>query len=146
MIIWQVGLKLSDLKREIDISVYLHRHVIEALTMFPSTARDYKLGGLGLVFEVDQRLQNCFENRINEAKVKALIQREFKDPLHEFDRSEMGYIKIGALPICWHITTVNKQTGKPESFRYLKQCGKHLAYKVTVYKAIDFAKINVLEK
>jgi len=133
---------LSDLKRQLDISVYLNKHVIEALTMTNSSARDYKLGGLGLVFEVDQRLQDCFKQRINEAKLKALIQREFKGPLHDFDGCIMGYFKIAHLPVCWHITTVNKQSGKPEKFRYLKQCGKHLSYKVTVYRAYDFKLIG----
>lgn len=129
---------MSNLKRQLDISVYINKHVIEALTMINSSTRDYKLGGLGLVFEVDLRLQNCFKQRINEAKLKALIQREFKGPLHSFDSCEMGYFKIAELPVCWHITTINRQSGKPEKYRYLKQCGKHLAYKVTVFRAYDF--------
>jgi len=137
---------LSDLQREIDVSVYLNRHVIEALTMLPNSARDYKLGGLGLVFEVDERLHEHFDKRLDIAKVKDLIQRKFSGPIHKFDTCEIGYIKIGALPICWHITTVNRQSGKTEQFKYLKQCGKHLAYKMTLYKSIDFAKINLLEK
>lgn len=133
---------MSDLKRQLDISVYINKHVIEALTMINSSARDYKLGGLGLEFEVDQRLQNCFKQRINEAKLKALIQKEFKGPLHDFDSCEMGYFKIAQLPVCWHITTVNRQSGIPEKFKYLRQCGKHLSYKVTVYRAYDFKNIG----
>jgi len=133
---------LSNLKRQLDITVYLNKHVIEALTMINSSARNYKLGGLGLAFEVDQRLQDCFKQRINEAKLKALIQKEFKGPLHDFDSCSMGYFKIAHLPVCWHITTINKQNGKPEKFRYLKQCGKHLSYKMTVYRAYDFKLIG----
>lgn len=134
--------KSKGSNREVDMCVYLYRHVIDALAMLPSAARDYKLGGLGLVFEVDQRLQDCFKKRINEAKLKALIQQEFKGPLHELDTCVTGYLKIGELPICWHITTINKQTSKPEKFRYLKQSGKHLSYKLTVYRAFDFKNVG----
>lgn len=133
---------MSNLKRQLDISVYINKHVIEALTMINSSVRDYKLGGLGLAFEIDQRLQDCFKQRINEAKLKTLIQKKFNGPLHDFDDCTMGYFKISELPVCWHITTINRKSGKPEKFRYLRQCGKHLSYKMTVYRAYDFARLN----
>lgn len=137
-------LKLSNDKRQIDMGVFINNHVVQAITMRPNPQRHYKLGGLGLIFEIDQRLQDCFKKPINELGLKRLIQQEFKGPLHQFDKCEMGYLMFGSIPICWHITTVNKQTGKPEKFRYLKQCGKHLNYKMAVYKAFDFAKLNPL--
>jgi hypothetical protein len=138
----KVTLKLNNTKRQIDIAVFLNRHVVQAITMQPCSQRDYKLAGLGVIFEVDQRLQDCFKKPFNELGLKKQIQQAFKGPTHQFDTCETGYLMLGVLPICWHISTVHKQTGKPEKFRYLEYCGKHLNYQMKVYRALDFAKLN----
>jgi len=128
--------------RYIDMAVFTNTHVIQAISMPEGPSRDYKLGGLGLVFEVDQRLQNSFTSDIKASALKAVIQKLFKGPLHTFDTCETGYLKIGSLPICWHITTIKKSNGKYETFRFSKQCGKHLAYKLTMYRAYDFSRVE----
>lgn len=130
----------------IDKKVYQHKHVIQALTMPTSPNRDYKLGGLGLVFEIDSRLADCFSKRVNEHKLKQLIQAEFKGPQHDYDTCETAFLALGAVDCCWHITTVRKDDGLPEKYEYLKGCGKHLNYKLTIFRAEDFARINEVER
>ncbi len=133
---------MSNATREIDIAVYINKHVIEALSMKPSPSRDYKLSGLGIVFEVEKKLQACFKNKINEVQLISLIQKEFKGPIHKFDTCEIGFLHFKKIPVFWHVTTINKQSGQPEKYFFLKRCGKHLNYKMTVYRAVDFAKVQ----
>jgi len=128
--------------RHIDMAVYTNQHVVQAISMPGGPARDYKLRGMGVIFEIDQRLRDSFKYAISTPELIGLIQKQFKGASHTLDTCEMGYLNFGSLPICWHITTVNKTSGVYEKHRYLEECGKHLAFKLTVYRATDFAKIE----
>tara|TARA_B100000767_G_C19556015_1_gene446994 strand:+ start:536 stop:772 length:237 start_codon:yes stop_codon:yes gene_type:complete len=76
-------------------------------------------------------------------KLKFFIQNSFNGPLHDYDECSLGYIKINGLPAVWHITTVDKKTGERVKAKHFNH--QDIVFKVTVYKACDFAKINQLE-
>lgn len=117
--------------------------MIKALHLRDTPERSYKLAMAGLEFVIDERLQAAFTKKINEMKLKLCIQKSFKGPLHLYDTSELGYININGLPVVWHITTVDKITGERVKAKHFNH--QDIVFKVTIYKACDFAKINQLE-
>ena len=71
-------------------------------------------------------------------KLKLCIQKSFKGPLHNYDECNVGYISMNGLPAVWHITTHDKKTGERVKAKHFNH--QNIVFKVTVYKACDFAK------
>jgi len=117
--------------------------VIKALHLRDTPDRSYRLGRAGLEFVIDERLQTAFSKKINEMKLKLFIQKSFQGPLHLYDECSLGYIKINGLPAVWHITTVDKKTGEWVKAKHFQH--QDIVFKVTVYLACSFKKINQLE-
>jgi hypothetical protein len=126
--------------RHCEIEAYVNRGVIKVLHLRDTPERSYKLAKAGLEFVIDERLQAAFTKRINEMKLKIYIQNSLNGPLHLYDTSELGYISINGLPAVWHITTHDKKTGKKVKAKHFQH--QNIVFKVTAYKACDFAKIN----
>lgn len=126
--------------RYCEIEAYVNSGVIKALHLRDTPERSYKLAKAGLEFVIDERLQAAFKKRINEMKLKTHIQNSFKGPLHLYDTSALGYISINGLPAVWHITTVDKKTGERVKAKHFQH--QDIVFKVTVFKAVDFAKTN----
>jgi hypothetical protein len=122
------------------IEAYVNSGVIKALHLRDTPERSYRLGRAGLQFVIDARLQAAFKKRINEMKLKTHIQNSFKGQLHLYDTSALGYISINGLPAVWHITTVDKKTGEKIKAKHFNH--ENITFKVTIYKACDFAQIN----
>ena len=130
----------KSISKHCDIEAYVNSSVIKALHLRDTPERSYKLAKAGLEFVIDEKLQADFTKKINEMKLKLFIQKQFQGPLYDFDTCEIGYIKIGSLPVAWHITTHDKKTGEKVKAKHFQH--ESIAFKVTVYKACDFAKIN----
>jgi len=126
--------------RHCEIEAYVNSGVIKSLHLRDTPERSYKLAKAGLQFVIDERLQAAFKNRINEMKLKLFIQNSFKNPLHDYDECSLGYINIKGLPAVWHITTHDKKTGEKVKAKHFNH--QDITFKVTVYKACDFAKIS----
>lgn len=125
--------------RHCEIEAYVNSAVIKALHLSDTAERAYKLAKAGLMFVIDDRLQACFEKRINEIKLKLFIQKKFK-PLHLYDECNLGYININGVPAVWHITTVDKKTGEAVKAKHFNH--ENIVFKVSVSRATDFQKIN----
>lgn len=126
--------------RHCEIEAYVNSNVIKALHLRNTPERDYKLAKAGLIFVIDDRLQACFEKRINEMKLKLFIQKKFNGVLHQFDECSLGYININGVPAVWHITTHDKKSGEIVKAKHFNHdC---IVFKVTAYKASSFACIN----
>jgi len=134
---------LISKSRYCEVEAYVNSSVIRALHLRDTQEQSYKLGGAGLLFVIDERLQAAFTKKINETKLKLFIQKSFNGPLHLYDTSELGYININGLPVVWHITTVDKKTGEKVKAKHFQH--QNIVFKVTVFKACDFAQINQLE-
>jgi hypothetical protein len=126
-----------------EVEAYVNSNVIKVLHLRDTIERSYKLAKAALEFVIDEKLQAAFTKKINEMKLKTHIQKSFKGPLHLYDTSELGYISINGLPAVWHITTHDKKTGERVKAKHFQH--QDIVFKVTVYKACDFAKINQLE-
>ncbi len=120
------------------VEAYVNSSVIKALHLRDTHERSYKLAKAGLEFVIDEKLQAAFKNRINEMKLKLCIQKSFKGPLHNYDECNVGYISMNGLPAVWHITTHDKKTGERVKAKHFNH--QNIVFKVTVYKACDFAK------
>lgn len=125
-----------------EVEAYVNSSVIKALHLRDTAERDYKLAKAGLIFVIDDRLQACFEKRINEMKLKLFIQKKFSGPLYLYDTAELGYIKINGIPAVWHITTICKKTGVVVKAKHFNH--ENIVFKVSVSRATDFQKINQL--
>ncbi|KXJ57286.1 MAG: hypothetical protein AXW17_03310 [Colwellia sp. Phe_37] len=123
-----------------EVEAYVNSNVIKVLHLRDTIERSYKLAKAGLQFVIDERLEVAFSKKINEMKLKLLIQKSFKGPLHLYDECSIGYIKINGLPAVWHITTVDKKTGERVKAKHFQH--QDIVFKVTVFKAVDFAKTN----
>lgn len=123
-----------------EIEAYVNSGVIRALHLNDTPERSYMLGRAGLQFVIDERLQAAFDNRIDKAKLKIFIQKNFNGPLHLYDTSEVGYININGLPVVWHIKTHDKKTGEIVKAKHFQH--ESINFLVTIYKASDFAKIK----
>jgi hypothetical protein len=134
---------LISKSKHCEIEAYVNSGVIKALHLRDTPERSYKLAKAGLEFVIDERLQAAFTKRINEIKLKTYIQKSFKGPLHLYDECSLGYIAINGLPVVWHITTNDKNTGEIVKAKHFQH--QDIAFKVTVYKACDFAKTNHLD-
>lgn len=134
---------LISKSKHCEIEAYVNSGVIKALHLRDTPERSYKLAKAGLLFAIDERLQAAFKNRINEMKLKLFIQNSFNGPLHLYDECSIGYVNITGLPAVWHITTHDKKTGERVKAKHFNH--QDIVFKVTVYKACDFAKINQLE-
>lgn len=121
-----------------EIEAYVNSGVIKALHLRDTPDRSYRLAKAGLEFVIDEKLQAAFSKKINEMKLKLFIQNSFR-PLHDYDECSLGYIKINGLPAAWHITTHDKKTGEKVKAKHFQH--QDIVFKVTVYKACDFAKI-----
>lgn len=132
--------------RERDIAVWANTHVIQALRMRKSYARDYKLNHSNLFFEIDQRVRDTFKKQINEERLKRLIQEKFDGALYTLDYCQLGYLDFVGLPIVWHITFLCKKSGQKVKPIYLKNGGQgnFFDYKLTVHRAKDFQRVNEL--
>lgn len=126
--------------RHCEIEAYVNSGVIKALHLRDTPDRSCRLGRAGLEFVVDKRLQDAFTNKINEMKLKLFIQKNFNGPLHLYDECNIGYVSINGLPVTWHITTVDKSTGERVKAKHFNH--QDIVFRVTVYKACDFAKIK----
>jgi hypothetical protein len=122
------------------VEAYVNSGVIKALHLRDTSERSYKLAKAGLEFVIDEKLQAAFTKRINEMKLKTHIQKSFKGQLHLYDECSLGYISINGLPAVWHITTVDKKTGEKIKAKHFNH--ENITFKVTIYKACDFAQIN----
>ncbi|OUR59698.1 hypothetical protein A9Q74_16495 [Colwellia sp. 39_35_sub15_T18] len=123
-----------------EIEAYVNSGVIKALHLRDTPERSYKLAKADLQFVIDERLQVSFSKKINEIKLKLFIQKSFKGPLHLYDTSELCYININGLPAVWHITTVDKNIGEMVKAKHFQH--QNIVFKLTVFKACDFARIN----
>jgi len=129
---------LISKSKHCEIEAYVNSGVVKALHLRDTPERSYKLAKAGLQFVIDERLQAAFSKKINELKLKLFIQKNFKGPLHMYDTSELGYISINGLPATWHITTHDKKTGEKVKAKHFQH--QNIVFKVTIYKACDFAK------
>ena len=129
--------------RHCEIEAYVNSVLIKALHLRDTPERSYKLAKAGLQFVIDERLQAAFAKKINEMKLKLLIQKSFKGPLHDYDECNIGYISINGLPATWHITTHDKKTGKKVKAKHFNH--ENITFKFTVFKSVDFAKKISLE-
>jgi hypothetical protein len=125
-----------------EIEAYVNSGVIKALHLRDTPERSYKLAKAGLEFVVNERLQAAFSKRINEMKLKLFIQKSFHGPLYLYDECSLAYININGLPAVWHITTHKKNTGERVKAKHFQH--QNIVFKVTVYKAFDFAKIKTV--
>jgi len=123
-----------------EVEAYVNSGVIKALHLRDTTERSYKLAKAGLEFVIDEKLQAAFQKKIYEMKLKLLIQKNFNGPLHLYDECSIGYVSINGLPAVWHITTVDKKTGERVKAKHFQH--QDIVFKVTIYKACDFARIN----
>jgi hypothetical protein len=123
-----------------EVEAYVNSAIIRALHLRDTDERAYKLAKASLLLVIDEKLQACFEKRINEMKLKLFIQKKFNGPLHLYDECNLGYININGVSAVWHITTHDKKSGKIVKVKKFNH--ENAVFKVTVYKAVDFAKIN----
>ncbi len=122
-----------------EVEAYVNSAVIKALHLRDTPERAYKLAKAGLIFSIDDRLQACFEKRINEMRLKLFIQKKFNGALHLYDECNIGYININGIPSVWHITTVDKKIG--EEFKAKHFTHENIVFKVSVSRDTDFQKL-----
>lgn len=138
---------MTDLKKERDIAIWTNRLVISSLLAKKDYSRDFKLNHSNIIFEVTQQVREAFKNyKINEDKLKAFIQDNFRGPKSEWDYLNFGYFKMKGVTLVWQITFVCKKSGeavKPIYFQNGSQIN-FFDYKMTVMLEEEFNRVDEL--